>query len=291
MIYYYIYKTTNLINNKIYVGKRQCECLPELDTCYLGSGKFLRLAFVKYGKENFTKEILEITDKENLNNQERYWIEKLDARNRKIGYNVSKGGDGGNIVGLLPNKEEVYKKISKAVSGKKRPNTSAKMKGRVFSESHKEKLRVKRPYHSEIMKGRKKSDEVRQKFKDGWKKVKNVICPHCGVEGRGASMKNRHFDNCIVVKPENKERWKLSNEAKEKLKLIAKDREKSACKYCNKLVKAGALKRFHNENCKLSPTYNPKIYKCTNCGFESTSKTLINRFHNTNCKRVSNKEM
>ena len=46
--YYYIYKTTNVVNNKIYIGKHKSK---DLDNNYLGSGKILQLAVKKYGEE------------------------------------------------------------------------------------------------------------------------------------------------------------------------------------------------------------------------------------------------
>ena len=52
----YIYKTTNLINGKIYIGKRQKQ---EFDKYYLGSGIYLKKAIEKYGKENFSCEIID----------------------------------------------------------------------------------------------------------------------------------------------------------------------------------------------------------------------------------------
>ena len=50
----YIYKTTNKINQKIYIGKHQSS---EYDDKYFGSGKILRRAIEKYGLNNFTNEI------------------------------------------------------------------------------------------------------------------------------------------------------------------------------------------------------------------------------------------
>ena len=52
----YIYKTTNLINGKIYVGKRQSSTF---DENYYGSGKYFKRALKKYGKSNFSREVLE----------------------------------------------------------------------------------------------------------------------------------------------------------------------------------------------------------------------------------------
>jgi hypothetical protein len=69
-----IYLTTNLINDKKYIG---------LDSYnkpnYLGGGTALKRAIRKYGKENFKKEILEYCDKENLEKREIYWISYYNA--------------------------------------------------------------------------------------------------------------------------------------------------------------------------------------------------------------------
>ena len=63
-----IYKTTNLINGKIYVGKDS-----KNNNNYLGSGKILNLAINKYGIENFKKETLcECLSSKELNKAERY---------------------------------------------------------------------------------------------------------------------------------------------------------------------------------------------------------------------------
>jgi len=84
-----IYKTTNLINGKFYVGKDE-----KNSPNYLGSGKILRIAIEKYGIENFKKEILEeCLTRDELNNREKYWINELSATT--VGYNISEGGTGG----------------------------------------------------------------------------------------------------------------------------------------------------------------------------------------------------
>jgi len=86
-----IYKTINLINKKIYVGKDINN-----NPIYLGSGTLLKKAIKKYGRNNFKKEILETCNTfEELNNKEIYWINQLNSTNLKIGYNLIDGGSGG----------------------------------------------------------------------------------------------------------------------------------------------------------------------------------------------------
>ena len=86
-----IYKTTNLINGKIYIGQDS-----KISPTYFGSGTFYKKAEAKHGKENFIKEILEdgIDSYEELDDREIYWIAFYNATERSIGYNVHPGGRG-----------------------------------------------------------------------------------------------------------------------------------------------------------------------------------------------------
>ena len=56
MHYYYLYRITNLLNNKIYIGVHQTS---NINDRYLGSGKLLKADIQKYGRNSFKKEILE----------------------------------------------------------------------------------------------------------------------------------------------------------------------------------------------------------------------------------------
>ena len=89
----YIYKTTNLINGKIYIGLSEKESSESIN--YLGSGDLIKKAISKYRSINFKKEILEnqIKDKKELIRLEIKWIKYFKSNNRKIGYNISPGGD------------------------------------------------------------------------------------------------------------------------------------------------------------------------------------------------------
>ena len=100
-----IYKITNLINNKIYIGQDSNN-----NSSYYGSGKAIISAIKKYGKENFIKETLtSCKDFEDMNEKEVYWISLLNSTDRKIGYNISIGGkEGDRQTGYDITKKGVY---------------------------------------------------------------------------------------------------------------------------------------------------------------------------------------
>jgi group I intron endonuclease len=105
----YVYKITNLINGKIYVGQRKRNYLG--DENYLGSGKLIMNSVKKNGKENFRKEIIcECCNQEEMNKMETFWIQELKAHDRNIGYNISKTNFGGDIFTNNPEKEKIREK-------------------------------------------------------------------------------------------------------------------------------------------------------------------------------------
>ena len=111
---YIIYKTTNLVNNKIYIGKHKST---DINDDYLGSGKLLKRAIEKYGKEHFKKEILfECKTEQEANDLEaeivdEEFITRLDT------YNIMIGGHGGfNFVNKNLTKEQLH---NRAVNGRK----------------------------------------------------------------------------------------------------------------------------------------------------------------------------
>ena len=89
----YIYKTTNQINGKIYIGLTTMN--EEESKWYFGSGDSIKKALEKHGVENFEKEILErgFSTKEELAEAEIKWITYFKSTTRGIGYNLSPGGD------------------------------------------------------------------------------------------------------------------------------------------------------------------------------------------------------
>lgn len=92
--FFTIYITTNKINGKVYVGQHKVKSLFARDN-YLGSGKKLKPAIKKYGKENFSKEIITIAmTQSEADALESYYIEKYDSTNPEKGYNILKGSQG-----------------------------------------------------------------------------------------------------------------------------------------------------------------------------------------------------
>ena len=62
------------------------------------------------------KEILEhCVSIEHMNEREKFWIAELDARNKDIGYNIAKGGLGGDTMSTNPNKKEIFEKIQQSM--------------------------------------------------------------------------------------------------------------------------------------------------------------------------------
>lgn len=106
-----IYKITNQLNNKSYIGQsihieqRWQEHLYQSSQCSL-----IKYALHKYGVNNFSFEILEECSQEKLNEREQYWINYYDSFNN--GYNLTLGGDGA----ILYSVEAVYEDYLKTNS-------------------------------------------------------------------------------------------------------------------------------------------------------------------------------
>ena len=90
----FVYKTTNKINGKSYIGMCSSKC--RFDS-YLGSGKLLKQAIEKYGPENFEREVLEECDNDkDLRLAETKWIQYFNAVESQDFYNLCEGGRGGD---------------------------------------------------------------------------------------------------------------------------------------------------------------------------------------------------
>jgi group I intron endonuclease len=152
----YIYKTTNLINGKIYIGQHQSDLI---DIDYFGSGRKIKKAIKRYGKNSFILEVLcwKKTIK-SLNMSEIYFIKAFDSINPKVGYNISNEGQIGWMKGVKQT-EEAKRLIGLAATGNKyclgNPSWN-KGKTGIYSKETLRKI-------SEAGKGRKASKESIEK--------------------------------------------------------------------------------------------------------------------------------
>lgn len=86
-----IYKTTNLINNKIYVGMHSTD---NLNDGYLGSGWILKQAIKKYSKESFKREVLLVLPSRKEAREVEALLVDTEFISRQNTYNLQEGGMG-----------------------------------------------------------------------------------------------------------------------------------------------------------------------------------------------------
>lgn len=195
-----IYKVTNLISGKSYIGQYSGN-----KQDYYGSGKLIKRAIQKYGIENFKKEILEIcSSKKQLDKREIFWIKKLNSK-APNGYNLTDGGEGfrGNHT------EKTKQKISENhadFSGKNHP-----MFGKHISEEHKRKLikSRKKPFWNKgkvaLNKGSHHTEEAKQKIRI--KRAQQIITEKTKQKIRKALKGYKHSEKSKQNMREGKISW------------------------------------------------------------------------------------
>lgn len=115
----FVYLTYCTKNGKSYIGKYEGS---KKDN-YLGSGKLLKRAILKYGRESFIRIILqEFKDKEECRAGEKKWIGLFNAVASPNFYNIAKGGEGGDTFSGLQEEEKVVLQVKlKARKKRKSP--------------------------------------------------------------------------------------------------------------------------------------------------------------------------
>lgn len=122
----FIYKITNKINNKVYIGQVYNKSIYDrfnrhIKEANINSKSYIGRAISKHGSENFVVEqIDEASSLQELNQKEIYWIKFYNSTDHNKGYNLTPGGDGGNTY-LCKSEDEmrlIKEKNSKANKGK-----------------------------------------------------------------------------------------------------------------------------------------------------------------------------
>ena len=130
---FYIYKTNNDLNGKTYIGQHKTD---NLNDNYMGSGYLLRQAFEKYGINNFSKEILAVTEtKKNADVLEKVFIALYRAEG-KAEYNIADGGQGG-LLNEYHRKRIIESNSNRILSFETKLKISESLKG------HKDSLEVR----------------------------------------------------------------------------------------------------------------------------------------------------
>lgn len=235
--YHYVYKTTNLINQKFYVGRHSSNKNPEKDN-YLGSGEVFSQSFRKNGRKNFKREILEFCrDFEILCKREEFWIKELKAV--ELGYNLTERSTGAKS----GEKNHMYGKTpwNKGKTGIYSDKTLEKMRvfrvGKKQSEESIDKMLRTREERDLF----KHTEESKKRLKKSWSKNRDILrCLYCGFESKMKPiMIQWHFDNCKqnpnYVKPLKREH-KIP---------------KLTCLHCGLEGSSNNMKRWHFDNCKF----------------------------------------
>lgn len=184
-----IYKITNIVNKKVYIGKsknikvRIANHLSKLrnNNHY---NTYLQNSFNKYGEDNFYVEVIEECNETVLSNREKYFIKKFNSTDPSLGYNLTEGGDGG-LAGYKHSKE-TKTKIGNAQKGELnhmfgkegywkthkipqevRDKMSKSAKGKVISKTTREKI-------SRALKGEKNPFYGKTHSEETIKKIKEV---------------------------------------------------------------------------------------------------------------------
>ena len=244
--FYILYKTTNLLNDKTYIGMHQTD---KLEDDYLGSGVAFKKALKKYGKENFKREILEFCNSYiELLERESILVDE-DWIKDKNNYNLKTGGQSSGFLS-----EESKNKISETLKRRydngeivsKRPfgiEPWNKNKKGTYSEEYRNKI-------SEGLKGREPWNKGLKGAQEAWNKgLKLEPMTDEEKEKRSKTLKERwktHKHHAIGTEPWNKG-LKGAQEAWNK----GIEMEKTECTHCGKMVDKGNGKRWHFDNCKM----------------------------------------
>ena len=251
-MYYIVYKTTNLLNNKEYIGIHKTE---KLDDGYLGSGLAIKRAIKKYGEQNFKREILEFCSSyEELLDREKHYVneEWVCLKNT---YNLKTGGQSS---GLLS--EESKLKISKTLKEKysKGEIIPRKTAPYVATDEQKEKI-------SKSLKDRYKEVEHHKKGVEPWNKGKKGIQAAWNKnlktgpiseeqkEKISKSLKDRYKE--VEHHNTNKEPWNKGKKGVQNAWNKGKKSKQVVCPYCSKTVDILNASRWHFENCKLKDAF------------------------------------
>lgn len=213
MTHYLIYKITNLLNGKIYIGQHKTD---DLEDDYWGSGIGIQRAIHKYGIENFVFTVLiDLKNEEEMNLLEELVVNE-DFISRPDVYNMKVGGIGGwpSMYGDKnpfygkhhsdATKNKISQNVSKAISGENNP-----MYGHVWTEEARKEM-------SSSVKEAMKDESIRKHISD----MRKAYCANMTIEqrrkmteGMAKAVRGKKYwhkgDKCVFSKDCPGEGWIL----------------------------------------------------------------------------------
>lgn len=215
-----IYRLTNTVNGKIYIGKTNrptTRLLEHLASAKRKSTFAIHAAIRKYGEEAFLFEVIfDVLNEEDINHFEKCFIAEhdcclLDGKNK--GYNMTRGGDGFSSetakkyagwnnpnyinpwAGEKGSKMSSSKNLERVLNG---TNPWAGEKGSKHAKKvcQEQLLEGRHPFQGE--KGSEHGRKMFQKqvLEGTHTNLKTFVCPHCETSGVGRNMFRWHFNNC-----------------------------------------------------------------------------------------------
>lgn len=234
-MFHIIYKTTNKVNKKIYIGYHFQTSNPFSFDGYLGSGMSLIRAIKKYGVDCFIRETIFVYEDASSALAKEKDIVNESFINRPDVYNLTVGGGLPPSHKGIPKSEDHKKKIGNSqigkiltekhknnikssLTGKKRIPRTAKTRDAIsksltgvnHTETRKRNMRNNQPDRSGNRNsmfgkvgeanpnfGRKNTNATLTIMKEAALASQFVVvCPHCQTSGKRSGMQRWHFDNC-----------------------------------------------------------------------------------------------
>lgn len=240
-----IYKHTNKINGKSYIGQtsKTMEVRFEQHVKSKNSNSHFHRALRKYGRENFESEILEcnIETIELSNGREIFWIEYYDSIEN--GYNMVPGG-GCSPGQALKGKtyEEFY---GPEIAKEMKENISSHTAGRTYEEMYGEEgSKEKRLKMSKSRTGIKMNEEQKKNLRENHWSTKGVKNDWSVQPPHSEETKNK------ITESLNKTWDKIRGDEEKYGEYLKKRNEKIECPHCGKMSDRANAGRWHFENCK-----------------------------------------
>ena len=269
----YIYITINTINKKIYIGQ---SINKKRSRVYLGSGKLIRRAIEKYGRENFENAKIDFAfSQEELCKKEIFHIKWFRDNGFQM-YNISTGGEFGDCYTNNPELQEYMKSETYSKNVSKALLTSKKFQEVIHSKEHREKLSIsktglksKRDFciycHKEYALGILTQFHNEHCYKN----------PNIDIEAERLRRKRNPFSNegrkNISEGQKKSEKWQKSIHSKERGEKVSKSLLASE-KFQTSMK---SKKRIE----KISINFTKNKIKCDHCEIITTSAN-IEKWHN-----------